>query len=184
MTIYSHEVLLFLFEPVCCSISSSNCCFLTCIQVSQQAGQVVWYLMKVKEESENMGLKFNIQKTKSWHLVPSFHQKYMGKQWKQCQTLFWGGSKMTANGECSHEIKRRLLFRRKVMTNLSSIWKNRDITIPTKVHLIKSMAFPVVMYGWESWTVKKAENLMLLNCGVGEDFWESLGLQGDTTSPS
>ena len=75
-------------EQVCCSMSSSNCCFLTCIKVSQEAGQVVWYLMKVKKESENVGLKFNIQKTKSWHLVPSFHWKYTGKQWKQCQTLF------------------------------------------------------------------------------------------------
>ena len=74
-------------EPVFGFMSSSNCCFLTCIQVSQEAGQVVWYLMKVKEESENVGLKLNIQKT-TWHLVPSFHRKYMGKQWKQCQTLF------------------------------------------------------------------------------------------------
>ena len=97
-----------------------------------------------------------------------------------------GGSKMTANGECSHEIKRRLLFQRKVMTNLGSILKNWDITLRTKVHLIMSMFFPVVMYGWESWTVKKTEcwKLDALNCGVGEDFWESLGLQGDTTSPS
>ena len=87
---------------------------------------------------------------------------------------------------CSHEIKRCLLLGRKVMTNLDSIWKSRDITLPTKVHLVKSMIFPVVMYGCESWTIKKAEcfeELMLLNCGVGEDSWESLGLQGDPTSP-
>ena len=81
----------------------------------------------------------------------------MGKQWKQCQALFLGGSKITADGDCSHEIKRRLLLGRKVMTNLDSILKSRDITLPTKVHLVKAMVFPVVMYGCESWTVKKAE---------------------------
>ena len=80
----------------------------------------------------------------------------MGKQWKQCQTLFWG-SKITEGGDCSHEIKRHLLLGRKVMTNLDSIFKSRDITLPTKVRLIKAMVFPVVMYGCESWTVKKAE---------------------------
>ena len=95
----------------------------------------------------------------------------MGKQWKQCQTLFWGGSKITADGECSHEIKRRLLLGRKVMTNLESIFKNRDSTLPTKVHLAKSVVSPVVVYGCKSWTVKKAERprIDLLNCGVGED---------------
>ena len=81
----------------------------------------------------------------------------MGKQWKQCQTLFFGGFKITADGDCSHEIKRCLLLRRKIMTNLDSILKSRDITLPTKVHLVKAMVFPVVMYGCESWTVKKAE---------------------------
>ena len=81
----------------------------------------------------------------------------MGKQWKQCQTLFWGGPKITADGDCSHEIKRRLLLGRKVMTNLDSILKSRDITLPTKVCLVKAMVFPVVLYGRESWTVKKAE---------------------------
>ena len=81
----------------------------------------------------------------------------MGKQWKQCQTLFFGGSEITADGDCSHEIKRLLLLGRKVMGNLDSIFKNRDITSPTKVHLVKAMVFPVVMYGCESWTVKKAE---------------------------
>ena len=82
----------------------------------------------------------------------------MGKQWKQCQTLFLGGSKITADGDCSHEIKRRLLLGRKVMTNLESILKSRDITLPTKVRLVKAMVFPVVMYGCDSWTVKKAEH--------------------------
>ena len=95
----------------------------------------------------------------------------MGKQWKQCQTLFLGGSKITADGDCSHEIKRRLLFGRKIMTNLDSILKSRDITLSRKVCLVKAMVFPVVMYGCESWTIKKlsAEELTLLNCGVGED---------------
>ena len=81
----------------------------------------------------------------------------MGKQWKQCQTLFLGDSKITEDGDCSHEIKRHLLLERKVMTNLDSIFKSRDITLPTKVRLVKAMVFPVVMYGCESWTVKKAE---------------------------
>ena len=81
----------------------------------------------------------------------------MRKQWKQCQTLFWGGSKITADGDCSHEIKRCLLLGRKVMTNLDSILKSRDITLSTKVHLVKAMVFPMVMYGCESWTIKKAE---------------------------
>ena len=81
----------------------------------------------------------------------------MGKQWKKCQTLFLGGSKITADGDYSHEIKRHLLLGRKVMTSLDSIFKSRDITLPTKVHLVKAMVFPVVMYGYESWTVKKAE---------------------------
>ena len=81
----------------------------------------------------------------------------MGKQWKQCQTFIFLGSKITADGDCSREIKRRLLLGRKVMTNLDSIFKSRDITLPTKVHLVKAMVFPVIMYGYESWTVKKAE---------------------------
>ena len=82
----------------------------------------------------------------------------MGKQWKQCQTLFWGGSEITVDGDCSHEIKRYLLLGRKVMTNLDSIFKSRDFTLPTKVRLVKAMVFPVVMYGCENWTVKKAEH--------------------------
>ena len=82
----------------------------------------------------------------------------MGKQWKQWETLFWGGSKITADGDCSHEIKRRLLLGRKAMTNLDSILKSRDITLPTEVHLVKAMAFPVVTYGHESWSIQKAEH--------------------------
>ena len=100
--------------------------------------------------------------------------------------FIFGGSKITADGDCSNEIKRGLLLGRKIMTSLDSILKSRDITLPTKVHLVKAMVFPVVMYGYESWMVKKAEcqKLMLLNCGVGEDSLESRGLQGDPTSPS
>ena len=95
----------------------------------------------------------------------------MGKQWKQLSDFIFGGSKITADGDCSHEIKRRLLLGRKVTTNLDHVLKSRDITLPTKVRLVKAMVFPVVMYGCESGTIKKlnAEELMLLNCGVGED---------------
>ena len=82
----------------------------------------------------------------------------MGRQWKQCQAVFWGGSKITADGDCSHEIKSCLLLGRKVITNLDSIFKSRDITLPTKVCLVKAVVFSVVMYGWESWTIKKAEH--------------------------
>ena len=81
----------------------------------------------------------------------------MGKEWKQCQTLFWGGSKITADGDCNHEIKRHLIFARKAITNLDSVLKSRGITLLTKVHLVKAMVFPVVMYECESWTIKKAE---------------------------
>ena len=95
----------------------------------------------------------------------------MGKQWKQWQTLFWGAPKITADGDCSHEIKRRLLPGRKVMTNLDGKLESRDITLPTEVCLVKAMVFPVVMYGCEIWTVKKAEcqRIDVLNRGVGED---------------
>ena len=112
--------------------------------------------MKVKEESEKAGLKLNIQKMKIMASGPILHGKQMGKQWKQCHTIL-GGSKITADGDCSHEIKRRLLLGRKVITNLDSTLKRRDITLPTNVHLVKAVVFPVVMYGCESWTTKKAE---------------------------
>ena len=100
--------------------------------------------------------------------------------------FIFGGSEITADGDCSHEIKRCLLLGRKVMTILDSILKSRDITLPTKVRLVKAMVFPVVMYGCESWTKRKlsSEELTLLNCGVGEDSSEFLGLQGEPTSPS
>ena len=94
----------------------------------------------------------------------------MGKQWKQWQTIFLGFSKISADGDCSHEIKRRLLLGRKVITNLDSILKSRDITMPTKVYKVKTMVFPVVMYGCEGWNIRlSTEELMLLNCGAGED---------------
>ena len=94
-----------------------------------------------------------------------------GEAMETVSDYFWGGSKITADGDCSHEIKRRLLLGRNSMTNLDSTLKNRDITLPTNVHLVKAMVFPVVVYGCESWTIKRvsAEELMLLNCGVGED---------------
>ena len=112
--------------------------------------------MKVKEESEKVGLKFNIQETKIMASGPITSWEIDGETVETVSDLFLGGFKITADGDCSHEIKRHLLLGRKVMTNLDSIFKSRDITLPTKVHLVKSMGFPVVMYGCESWTVKKA----------------------------
>ena len=111
-------------------------------------------LIKVKEESEKVGLKLNIQKTTIMASGPITSQEIDGET---VSDFILRGSKITAGGDCSHEIKRRLLLGRKVMSNLDSILKNRDITLPTKVHLVKAMVFPVVMYGCESWTVKKAE---------------------------
>ena len=105
--------------------------------------------MKVKEESEKVGLKLRFRKLRSWHPVPSLHGKLMGKQWKQWQTLFLGGSKITEDGDYNHEIKRHLLLGWKGMTNLDSILKSRDITLSKKVHLVKAMIFPVVMYRCE-----------------------------------
>ena len=129
-------------------------------------------LMKVKEESERVGLKRNIQKTKIMASSAITSWKIHGETIDTVTDFIFLGSKITADGDCSHEIKRHLLLRRKAMTNLDSILKSRDITLPTKVRLVKAMVFPVVMYACESWTVKKAEcqlELMLLNCGVGED---------------
>ena len=128
-------------------------------------------LMKLKEESENVGLKLNIQKTKIMAAGPITSWAIDGKTMKTATDFILGGSKITADGDRSHEIKRHLLLGRKVMTNLDSILKSRDITLPTKVCLVKAMVFPVVMCGCEIWTIKKlsTEELMLLNCGVGED---------------
>ena len=113
--------------------------------------------MKVKEESEKVGLKLNIQKTKIMASGPITSWQIDGEIVETVADFIFGGSKITADGDCSHEIKRRLLLGRKVMTNLDSIFKNRDITLPTKVHLVKVMVFPIVLYGCESWTIKKAE---------------------------
>ena len=123
------------------------------------------------EENENVGLKLNIQKTKIVASGPITSWQIDGETVETVTDLIFLGSKITADGNCSHEIKRRLLLGRKVMTNLDSILKSRDFTLPTKVCLIKAMVFPVVMYGCESWAIKKlsAEELMLLNCGAGVD---------------
>ena len=128
-------------------------------------------LIKVKEESLKAGLKLNIQKTKIKAAGPITSWQIDGETVDTVADFIFGGSKITADGDCSHEIKGCLLLGRKVMTNLDSILKSRDIALPTKVHLVKVMVFPVVMYGCESWIMKKAERreLMLLNCGVGED---------------
>ena len=128
-------------------------------------------LMKVKEESEKVGLKLNIQKTKLMASGPITSQQIDGEIVETVTDFIYLGIKITADGDCSHEMKRCLLLGRKVMTNLDSILKARDIILLTKVHLVKAMVFPVIMYGCESWTIKKTvcEELMLLNCGVGED---------------
>ena len=143
-------------------------------------------LMKVKEESEKVGLKLNIQKTKIMASSPITSWQIDRETVETVADFILLGSKITADGDCSHEIKRCLLLARKVMTNPDSILKSRDITLPTKVHLVKAIVFPVVMYGCKSWTIKKTEReeFMLLNCGVEEDSRESLGLQGDQTSTS
>ena len=124
--------------------------------------------MKVKEESEKVGLKLNIQKMKIMASGPITSWQIDGKT---VADFIFGDSKITADGDCSHEIKRRLLLGRKFMTSLDSMLKSRDITLPTKVQIVKAIVFPVVMYRCESWTIKKAERqrLMFLNSGVGED---------------
>ena len=127
--------------------------------------------MKVKVESEKFGLKVKVKKTKIMASGPITSWEIDGKTVETVSDFILGGSKITADSDCSHEIKRRLLLGRKVMTNLDSIFKSRDITLPTKVRLVKAMG------------KLSTEELMLLNCGVGEDSCESLGLQGDPTSP-
>ena len=127
-------------------------------------------LMKVKEESEKVGLKLKIQKTKIMASGPITSWEIDGETVETVSDFVFLGSKITADGDCSHEIKRCLLLGRKVMTNLDSIFKSRDITLPAKFCLVKALAFPVVMYRCESWTVKKPEcqRIDALNCGVGE----------------
>ena len=142
--------------------------------------------MKVKEESEKVGLKLNIQKTKIMAFGSITSWKIDGETMETVTDFIFLSSKVTEDGDCSHEVKRCLLIGRKVMTNLDSILKSRDITLPTKVRLVKAVIFPVVMYGCERWTIKKAEHWRTdaLNRDVGEYSWESVGLQGDPTSQS
>ena len=120
-------------------------------------------LMKVKEESEKVGLKLNIQKTKIMASGPITSWQMVGETVETLADFIFVGSKITADGDCSHEIKKRLLLGRKVMTNLFSLLKSRDITLSTKVCLVKAMVFPVVMYGWDIWTIKKAEPRRIVN---------------------
>ena len=128
-------------------------------------------LMKVKEEREKVGLKLNIQKTKIMASGPITSWQIDGETMETVADFILGGSKITADGDCNNEIKRRLLLERKIMTKLGIILKSREITLSTKVHLVKAVVFPVVMYGCESWTVKKAEHQRIdgLNSGVAED---------------
>ena len=138
--------------------------------MAKSEGELKSLLMKVKEESEKVGLKLNIQKTKIMASGPITSWQIDGETMETIADFIFLGSKITADGDCSHEIKRRLLLGRKVMTNIDSIFKSRDISLSTKVCLVKAMVFPVVMYGCESWTINlTTEELMLLNCGVGED---------------
>ena len=127
------------------------------ILMAESEEELKSFLLKVKEESEKVGLKLNIQKTKIMASSPITSWQIDGEPVETVLDFIFGGSKITADGDCSHEIKRCLLLGSKVMTNLDSIFKSRDITLPTKVRLVKAMVFPVVMYGCESWTVKKAE---------------------------
>ena len=140
-------------------------------------------LMKVKEKTEKVGLKLNIQKTMIMASGPITPWQINGETVETVTDFIFLGSKITADGDCSHEIKRHLLLGRKVMTNIDSIFKSRDITLPTKIRLVKAMVFPVVMYGCESWTIKKAEH-QIFELWFGEDSSESLRQQGDPTSPS
>ena len=143
-------------------------------------------LMQVKEENEKAGLRLNTQKTKILACIPINSWQIDGETMETVTDFIFLGSKITVNDDCSHEIKRCLLLGRKAMTNLHNILKRRDITLPTNVCIVKVMVFPVVMYGCESWTIKKAEcrRVDALKCDVGEDSCESFVLQGHTTSPS
>ena len=143
-------------------------------------------LMKVKEESGKVGLKLNIQKTKIMVSGPITSWEIDGETVETVSDFIFGGSKITADGDCSHEIKRRLLLGRKVMTKLDSILKGRDITFPRNVSLVKAMVFPVVMYGCERWTVKKAECQRIgpFELWCWRRLLRVLGLQGDPTSQS
>ena len=138
--------------------------------MAESEGELKILLMKVKEDSEKAALKLSLQKTEIMASSPITSGQIDGETIETVRDFIFLGSKITADGDCSHEIKRRFLLDRKAMTNLHSILKSRDITLPTKVCLAKAMVFPVVMYGCESWTIKlSTKELTLLNCGVGED---------------
>ena len=142
--------------------------------------------MKVKEKSEKAGLKFNIQKTKNMASGPNTPGQIDGETIETVTDFIFLGSKITADGDCSHEIKRHSFLRRKAMTNLDSILKRRDMILPTKVHLVKAMDFLVVMYGYEYWTIKKAEcrRIDAFELWCWRRCWTPLGLQGDQSIPS
>ena len=144
-------------------------------------------LIKVKEESEKYGLKLNIQKTKIMASGPITSWQIDGETMETVRDfIFLGSKEPTVDGNCSHEIKRCLLLGRNAMTNLNSVLKSRHITLPANVHVVKAMFFPLVVYGCESWAIKKlsTKKFMPSNCGAGEDSWESLGQQEDQTSQS
>ena len=157
--------------------------------MAESKEQLKSLLMKMKEESEKPGLKLNIQKTKVMTSSPITSWQIDGETVETVTDFIFLGSKISADGNCSHEIKRCLLLGRKVMTNLDNILKSKDITLPTNVHLFQAMFF-FFFFQWSCmdvriglWRRLSAEELMVLNCGFGEDSWESLGLQGDPTSP-
>ena len=149
--------------------------------VAENEKELKRLLMKVKEESEKSGLKLNIQKTKILASSPITSWQIDGQTMETVTDFIFLGSKITADGDCSCEINRCLLLGRKAMTNLDSLLKSRDVTLPTNVHLVKAIVFPVVMYGCESWTIK---NWCFWAVGAGEDSQVSVGLQGDPTSQS
>ena len=139
--------------------------------MAESEGELKSLSKKVKEESEKVGLKLNSQKIKIMASSPITSRQIDGETVETLSDFIFLGSKITTDGDCSHEIKRCLLLGRKVMTNLDNILRSRDITLPTEVHLVKAMVFPVVMYRCENWTIKKlsTKELMFLNCGIGED---------------
>ena len=154
--------------------------------VAQREEEIKSRLMKVKDGSEKAGLKFNIQKTKIMASGPITSWKIDGETMETVTDFIFLGSKITADGDCSHEIKRHLLLGRKAMTNLDSTLKSKDITLPTKVHLVKATVFLVVMYGCESWIIKKSEwqRIDAFELWCWRRLLRVLGLQGDQTSPS
>ena len=141
-------------------------------------------LMRVKEESEKASWKLNIKKTKIMASSPITSWWIERGKVEEVTNFIFLGSKITVDSDHSLEIRRHLVLGRKAMASLDNVLKSRDITLPTKVHLVKVMVFPIVMYRCESWTLKKAKELMLSSCGAGEDSWESFELQGDQTSQS